>query len=70
MNRLDRFHLAQAVIERVGGLGARGTRLAELTRDKLIEHRRYIELHGDDMPEIRDWRWGTRGGEGGADDDH
>ncbi|OGT57230.1 MAG: phosphoketolase [Gammaproteobacteria bacterium RIFCSPHIGHO2_12_FULL_63_22] len=57
LNRLDRFHLAQAVIERVEGLGERGTELTEFIRSKLLEHRRYIELHGDDMPEIRDWRW-------------
>ena len=68
LNELDRFHLTKAVIERVGGLGPRGAGLAELIRDKLLEHRHYIELHGDDMPEIRDWRWGARRGKAGGDD--
>jgi xylulose-5-phosphate/fructose-6-phosphate phosphoketolase len=59
LNHLDRFHLAQDVIGRVEGLGPRTAILAQLIRDKLIDHRRYIERYGEDMPEIRDWRWGA-----------
>ena len=64
LNRMDRFHLAAAVIERVERLGQRGSGLAEFIRSKLLEHRRYIEQHGDDMPEVRDWRWDARRGAG------
>ena len=60
LNRIDRFHLVQDVIHRVPGLETRAPGLHQLTRDKLVEHRQYIERHGDDMPEIRDWRWGAR----------
>jgi xylulose-5-phosphate/fructose-6-phosphate phosphoketolase len=57
LNGLDRFHLASDAIDRVARLGDRGAHAQQLMRDKLIEHRSYIELHGEDMPEIQNWRW-------------
>ena len=57
LNDLDRFHLAQDVVDRVPGLGARGAQLKARMAAKLIEHARYIREHGIDMPEIREWRW-------------
>jgi len=60
LNEIDRFHLLKGAVERVSGLGARAADLTQLVRDKLIEHKRYIKLHGEDMPEIREWRWGAR----------
>ncbi len=58
LNDLDRFHLAQDVIDRVPQLGARAAYFKQAIRDRLIEHRQYIEEHGEDMPEITGWRWG------------
>ena len=57
LNDLDRFHLAGDVIDRVPGLAARAVAQKRLLHDKLIEHKLYITRYGDDMPEIRDWRW-------------
>jgi len=57
MNDLDRFHLAADVADRVPKLGHIAAYIKQAVRDKLIEHREYITRHGQDMPEIRNWRW-------------
>ena len=57
LNRLDRFHLAMDVIERVPGLQSKAAHVRQHFRDKLIEHRSYIDQHGEDMPEIQNWSW-------------
>jgi len=57
MNDLDRFHLAGDVIDRVPRLARVGAFFKQLVRNKLIEHKQYISEFGDDMPEIRDWKW-------------
>jgi len=57
LNDLDRFHLAGDVIDRVPGLAERAVAQKRLLHDKLIEHKLYIARYGDDMPEIRDWKW-------------
>ncbi len=56
-NDLDRFHLVADVIDRVPKLGYKVANLRQRMRDRLIEHREYTERHGEDMPEIRDWKW-------------
>jgi xylulose-5-phosphate/fructose-6-phosphate phosphoketolase len=57
LNDLDRFHLIEAVIDHVPALGAQAAHLRQRVRDKLVEHREYITRHGEDMPEIRNWKW-------------
>jgi xylulose-5-phosphate/fructose-6-phosphate phosphoketolase len=60
-NDIDRFHLAMDVIERVPGLAARGVQAKEALQTKRAEHASYIRRTGDDLPEVRDWRWRVAG---------
>jgi xylulose-5-phosphate/fructose-6-phosphate phosphoketolase len=57
LNDLDRYHLVMDVIERAPGLAGIGAHAKQQMRDKLLEHEQYIRQHGDDMPEVRDWKW-------------
>jgi xylulose-5-phosphate/fructose-6-phosphate phosphoketolase len=57
LNDLDRFHLAGDVVDRVARLSNVGGHFKQFLRDKLVEHKQYIMQHGDDMPEIKDWKW-------------
>jgi xylulose-5-phosphate/fructose-6-phosphate phosphoketolase len=57
LNDMDRFHLVQDVIERVPKLGYIAAYVKQTVRDKLIDHQEYITTYGEDMPEVRDWKW-------------
>ena len=59
-NDLDRFHLVADVIDRVPTLGPMAAYAKQAIRDKLIEHDRYITTYGEDLPEIRNWKWGNQ----------
>ncbi len=56
-NDLDRFHLAMDVIDRLPQTGSKGAYLKQQLQDKLIEHTHYINEHGIDLPEVREWKW-------------
>jgi xylulose-5-phosphate/fructose-6-phosphate phosphoketolase len=57
VNDLDRFHLVMDAIDRLPQTGDKGSYLKQQLKDKLVEHRQYINQYGRDMPEIRDWMW-------------
>ena len=56
-NHIDRFHLVMDVVKNLPQLGNRGSYVLQTMRDKLVEHKQYIAEYGQDLPEIRDWKW-------------
>ncbi len=57
LNDLDRFHLASDAVDRVPKLQRVGGHFKQYLRNKLVEHKEYIRIHGEDMPEIQNWKW-------------
>ncbi|RWA75402.1 MAG: phosphoketolase family protein [Mesorhizobium sp.] len=57
LNGLDRFHLVLSVLDRVPQVKTRAAHLKQLMETNLIEHRRHVLAHGQDLPEVRDWKW-------------
>ncbi|RPI16149.1 MAG: phosphoketolase family protein [Ignavibacteriae bacterium] len=57
LNDLDRFHLVMDVIDRVPKLESTSGHVKQEMRNKIIDHKNYIYEYGDDMPEIKDWKW-------------
>jgi xylulose-5-phosphate/fructose-6-phosphate phosphoketolase len=61
LNDLDRFHLVMDTIDRLPQTGDQGSYLKQRLKDKLFEHKQHIDKYGEDLPEIRHWRWGASG---------
>src|SRR5438445_2498135 len=57
LNDLDRFHLVSDALDRLPELGPRAAYPRQAMRDKLVEHKAYVAEHGEDLPEIRNWKW-------------
>jgi len=57
MNDLDRFHLAGDAVDRIQKLHPTGAHFRQFLRDKLVEHKLYTREHGDDLPEVKNWKW-------------
>jgi xylulose-5-phosphate/fructose-6-phosphate phosphoketolase len=64
LNDLDRFHLVMDVIDRVPGLAQRAGHLRQRMIDERLRHRAYTRDHGEDAPDVAEWRWAAapRGG--------
>ena len=60
LNDIDRFLLVMDAIDRVPQIGEKSMYLKPDLKDKLIEHKQYIDKHGEGLPEIRNWRWTAR----------
>ena len=61
-NDIDRFHLVMDTVKRLPQLGNSASYLIQEMKDKLVEHRQYITTYGQDLPEVREWKW--NGGKG------
>ena len=57
LNELDRFHLFGEAIARLPQMASQAAYVNQFVRDRLVEHKQYIDKHGEDMPEIRNWKW-------------
>jgi xylulose-5-phosphate/fructose-6-phosphate phosphoketolase len=57
LNNLDRFHLAMDVIDRVPSLGTRAVATRQYFADQRTRHRAHVTTYGEDLPEVREWRW-------------
>jgi xylulose-5-phosphate/fructose-6-phosphate phosphoketolase len=57
LNNLDRFHLAMDVIDRVPSLGTRAVATRQYFADQRVRHRAHVTKYGEDLPEVREWRW-------------
>lgn len=56
-NKIDRYHLVIDALKYIPRLENRSSRLVQWCKDKLVEHKEYIQEYGIDMPEIREWTW-------------
>jgi xylulose-5-phosphate/fructose-6-phosphate phosphoketolase len=66
MNELDRFHLAQEAIVRTPSLQGKADAVLDELAEKIAEHHRYVREHGEDLPEVRGWKWPSAQGDGSA----
>jgi xylulose-5-phosphate/fructose-6-phosphate phosphoketolase len=66
LNDLDRFHLFADAIDRLPQMASQAAYVNQFVRDRLVEHKQYIDKHGEDMPEIRDWKWSLSGPQAGT----
>jgi len=66
LNQIDRYTLVSDVLSRISRLGSRIGYVQQFVREQLLKHREHICEHGDDLPEVREWRWGARGGSSSA----
>ncbi len=57
MNDLDRFHLCEDVVIRTPKLAPFHAYIRQMVEAKIIDHKNYITTYGEDMPEIRNWKW-------------
>ncbi|GLR07651.1 phosphoketolase [Mixta theicola] len=66
MNELDRYHLAQGAIQRIPALAGKADAILDELAEKIAEHHRYVREYGEDLPEVRNWKWPSQQGSSDA----
>ncbi|UHM93534.1 phosphoketolase family protein [Rahnella victoriana] len=66
LNELDRFHLAQAAIVHTEKLQGKADDILDDLQEKIAAHHRYVREYGEDLPEVRNWKWPSQQGSDGA----
>ncbi len=56
-NHIDRYHLVMDIVRRIPKLSGECAYIIQEMQEKLIEHKHYIEEYGEDIPEVREWKW-------------
>ena len=64
MNELDRYHLAQEAIQRIPALAGKADDVLDTLAEKIADHHRYVREYGEDLPEVRNWKWPSQQGSG------
>ncbi len=59
-NKIDRFNLVIDALRYLPQLGNRSSRLVQWCKDKLVEHKNYIKEYGEDLPEVKNWKWNNK----------
>jgi xylulose-5-phosphate/fructose-6-phosphate phosphoketolase len=57
LNNIDRFQLALDAVKRVPRLASQVDAAEQWYSEAIQKHKLYVAENGDDLPEIRDWRW-------------
>jgi xylulose-5-phosphate/fructose-6-phosphate phosphoketolase len=57
LNNIDRFQLSLDAVRRVPRLAAKVDAAEQWYSEAIQRHKLYVSENGDDLPEIRDWRW-------------
>ena len=56
-NKIDRYNLVIDALKYLPQLGNRSARLIQDCKDKLIEHKMYVKEYGDDLEEVKNFKW-------------
>ena len=56
-NEIDRFHLVMSALKYLPELENKSSFVYQMCKDKLVEHKQYITEYGQDLEEIRNWKW-------------